>query len=142
MRDEFSGQRGSDIPDAGYSSRRQKETSDAIMFFLRHLERNRILLLHIVVKGQDEFVKITSRIWRGLLVDKELLQRTYDWLKEQAGFDPEGQLLALQLMQGTQRRQSWDFRKVTAEQLRNQRRKIMAELRREQAKPRITYSRH
>lgn len=69
-----------DLPDAGYSSRRQKETTDAIMFFLRGVERNRPLLLDLVLGGRAKWRRVAGRVWRGLLIDGDLLNTIYGYM--------------------------------------------------------------
>ena len=103
MRDEFSGERLPDIPNAGYSTRREREASDAIMFLMRGLERNREWLLRVVCEGREKWRKTTRAIWRGLLPDTELHQiidDMYAHLVLQAGPNPTEQLEVVAAMAG------------------------------------------
>src|SRR5262245_50577613 len=84
-----------DLPHAGYASRRQKETSDAIMFFMRQVERNRWLLLSIVVDGIDKWRKTAGTVWKGLLINQEILDSIFRYFIVQAGPNPAEQLLIL-----------------------------------------------
>lgn len=140
MIDEFSGQRLPDLPNAGYASNRAKETSDALMIFLRMVERNRMLLLRLVIDGPDKFVKIGRQVWRGLLIDRDLLLATYHWLRLNAGENPEMQLLNLEQAAYARERMSWDQRQRTRVALMKETAQLQAELLREQRKPRKTYS--
>lgn len=88
MTDEFAGQRLDDLPDAGFSTKREKETSDAIMFLLRAIERDRIWLLSIVIDGPDKFVDLILKQYTGLLVDRQLALTMYHYLAQQAGAFP------------------------------------------------------
>lgn len=88
-----------DIPNAGYSTRRQRETTDAICFFMRGVERKRELLLDIVIDGREKWRGVASRVWRGLLIDKALLDSIYDYFVLQAGKDPVAQRETLRLME-------------------------------------------
>lgn len=44
-----------DLPNVGYATMREKAGSDAIMLFMRKVERDRLLLLTIVTKGIREW---------------------------------------------------------------------------------------
>ena len=77
-----------DLPHAGYSTRRQKETSDAIMFFMRGVERNRLLLLDIVLDGPEKWIKTAGRVWRGLVINPDVLMSIYRYFVIQAGDHP------------------------------------------------------
>ena len=81
-----------DLPDAGYSTIRQKQTTDAIMFFMRGVERNRKLLLGIVCDGKRKWRTTAGRVWRGLLVNTEILDSIYQYFCWQAGRHPRQQL--------------------------------------------------
>lgn len=119
MSDPIRASRLGDLPDAGYATKRQKETSDAIMFFMRGVERDRMLLLAIVVDGVDKWVKTAGNVWRGLLIDRDLLVSIYRYFEAQAGANPAGQLLILHGHQTQAKREAWDKRqstKVQAEQ--------------------------
>lgn len=77
MRDEFAGQRLPDLPNDGYSTRREKALSDEVMYFIRGCERNRRLLLKIIAGGKDRFRKIARKAWSHLRVDTELCDAVY-----------------------------------------------------------------
>ena len=129
-----------DLPDAGYATRRQKETSDAIMFWLRGVERNRPLLLSIVIDGVDKWHKVAGSVWRGLLIDREILDSVFSFMVRLAGENPAQQLLILHGMQQEAARTAWDKRKVTRDALRKARNLDMSDLMREQSKPRKLYN--
>jgi len=95
VQDEFSSERLPDLPNAGYSTRREKLTTDAIMYFMRGVERNRPLLLDIVLDGRAKFRRVAGHTWRGLLINTELLDSIYAYFVLQAGPQPEAQREAL-----------------------------------------------
>ena len=63
-----------DIPNVGYATNRAKQTTDAIMFFMRGVERDRVKLLDIVINGVERFVRIARVELRGAAVDEDVLQ--------------------------------------------------------------------
>lgn len=69
-----------DLPNVGYSTRRDREGSDAIMDFVRKTERNRVLLLQIVVDGSAKWRKMAGDIWRGSAIDREAVDEIYRYL--------------------------------------------------------------
>ena len=103
MRDEFVGFRLPDLPTAGYSTRRQKELTDAVMFFIRSTERNRPYLLEIVLDGRDKFRRVGQSAWRHLKVDHDLCDAVYGYLVLLAGENPRAQYETLQAMGLTSR---------------------------------------
>ncbi len=120
MSDPLSASRLGDLPDAGYATKRQRETSDAIMFFMRDVERNRVLLLSIVVDGIDQWRKVGARAWKGLLIDRDLLDSIYRGFPvgallfwQQAGVNPAEQLLILIGQAEQAKRAAWDKRAST-----------------------------
>ena len=114
MSDALAASRLPDLPNAGYSGRRAKETSDALMFWMRNIERNRPLLLSVVVDGLDKWLKVSGSIWKGLLIDRELLTRTFDYMCQMAGPNPAEQLLILHGQMQQAERARWDARVRTA----------------------------
>ena len=74
----------SDIPDAGYSTHKQKEASDSIMLFMRGCERDRMTLLNIVLGGLPMWRKTARTIWRSLLIDDAILDAIYHYFELQA----------------------------------------------------------
>jgi len=121
-----------DLPDAGYASRRQKETSDAIMHFMRKVERERMLLLGIVLDGPVKWRKVAARVWRGLLISPEILESIFRYFTAQAGPNPAAQYLILAGQQQQRTRARWDGRKRTQARLRKELRTSLSELRRDQ----------
>ena len=89
-----------DLPNAGYSTRRQRELTDVICDFMRQTERNRILLLTIVIEGKQKWRKMAGDIWRGMRIgeDHQLLDSIYDYFTLQA-CKPRTQRLLLRAAQ-------------------------------------------
>jgi hypothetical protein len=88
-----------DIPHAGYSTIRQKQASDAVMFFLRGVERDRELLLTIVIDGREKWRKTAGKVWRGLLIDQDIIDSVFYYMILLSGPDPYGQRETLRQIQ-------------------------------------------
>lgn len=75
-----------DLPNAGYATTRAKELTDTIQEFMRQTERNRLLLLTIVIEGKATWRKRAQDIWRGHRIgeDHQLLDSIYDYFTLQA----------------------------------------------------------
>jgi hypothetical protein len=123
-----------DLPNAGYASYRQKETTDAICFFMRGVERNRVLLLSIVIDGIDKWRKTAGGVWRGLLIDRDILDSIFRYFIAQAGPNPAQQLLILNGMAEQEKRARWDKRDSTKITLQKQLRSALADLKHAQKK--------
>ncbi len=84
-----------DLPNAGYSTQREKALSDSVMMFMRDIERDRIRLLTIVIEGRDKWRKVAGEIWRGLRIgeDISLLDDIYFYFTLQAGTLPQAKAL-------------------------------------------------
>lgn len=98
-RDQFADSRLPDLPTAGYATTRERQLTDAIMMFIRDAERDRLLLLDIVVKGKEAFRKIAKKAWKHLKADASFADAVYGYLVLLAGENPEGQrdmLIALE----------------------------------------------
>ncbi len=129
-----------DLPNAGYSTYRQKQTSDLVMFWLRQIERERKLLLLIVLDGWDKWRKTAGKAWdlnkggRSTAMTDDLLQLVWRYMVKLAGDNPASQLL---ILEGQERRDAlhWDFRKATAQALVKAQIDAQMELDREQRKP-------
>lgn len=96
-----------DLPSTGLdlSTKRGQETHDAIMLFMRGVERQRAWLLQIVIGGRVQWHKIAGQVWsvnsgqRALHITRDLLDQMFDYFVRQAGPDPEQQLETLQLVE-------------------------------------------
>lgn len=93
--DEFADSRLPDLPTAGYATKREKQLTDAIMFFIRDAERDRLYLLSMVCDGVEKFVGTFTKAYRYLRADKELAEAVFGYLVLLAGNDPSGQRDAL-----------------------------------------------
>lgn len=93
-----------DLPNAGYSTQRERELTDMIMDFMRQTERNRLLLLTIVIEGKQLWRKHAQSIWRGMRIgeDHQLLDSIYDYFTLQA-CRPRTQRLLLTAAQNPQK---------------------------------------
>ncbi len=57
-----------DLPNAGYATTREKQLSDAVMQFIRSIERDRLRLLTIVLEGRERWRTVAQGTWRGLRI--------------------------------------------------------------------------
>ncbi len=132
MADPLSASRLPDLPNAGYATHRQKETTDAIMFFMRNMERNRPLLLSIVVDGVEKWRKVAGGVWKGLLIDREILDSIFRYFVQQAGPNPAQQLLILHGQMQQAEREKWDKRSRTKREATKALSDSLSDLKREQ----------
>lgn len=105
-KDEFADKRLPDIPNAGYSTPREKELSDAVMFFVRGAERDRLWLLSMVCDGKGKFRSVMLKAWKYLKVDEDLIDSIYGYLELLAGPYPtlqRDQLLRMNHLSPVQR---------------------------------------
>jgi hypothetical protein len=71
-----------DLPIVGYATERQKRGTDAIMVFLREIERERLRLLTIVCEGLDRWrVVARSAFGRSMNVDDEAICAMFRYLE-------------------------------------------------------------
>jgi hypothetical protein len=103
-----------DLPDAGFATRRQRELSDAIMFLIRGLERDRLLLLEVVINGKLMWRKRFKKAYRVIGADDEFADAVFGYLRLLAGENPEAEKAKLQLALSQQQESSWDKRLRTA----------------------------
>jgi hypothetical protein len=75
-----------DLPNAGYATHREKSLSDAVMQFMRDVERDRLRLLTIVLAGRTRWRQVAQSVWRGVRIgeDHQLLDAIYDYFTLQA----------------------------------------------------------
>lgn len=123
-----------DLPNAGFSTWKQQLTSDMITFFMRGVERNRLLLLSIVIDGIDKWRKTAGKEWKGLLIDRDLLDSIFRYFVLQAGPNPAQQLLILHGQQELAQRTQFDRRTKTRVQIQKAQRQALADLARAQGK--------
>ena len=89
-----------DLPNAGYATTREKELSDAMMFYLRGLERegaegDRRLLLMMVIEGFDTWRPIAAKAFRGHRISDDELRQVFAYMVKMAGPNPQQQLAQL-----------------------------------------------
>ena len=92
-----------DLPNAGYATKRERELTDAIMLFMRKVERDRLFLLHIVVEGREKFASVVLKEYRGLGLGDRLVDKIFDYFSKQAWAHPREQLEALERMTNRER---------------------------------------
>lgn len=75
-----------DLPNAGYATLREKQLTDAVMQFMREIERDRARLLTIVIEGKAKWRMCAVEVWGALRVDQDhqLLDSIYDYFTLQA----------------------------------------------------------
>lgn len=70
-----------DLPNVGYATEREKRGSDQIMTFLRDTERNRFLLLTIVLEGRAAWCKKAGAVFKaGMDLPSEALDEMYNYM--------------------------------------------------------------
>ena len=84
-----------DLPNAGYSSPKQKALSDAIMVSIRGWERERHVLLMMVIEGEELFRARCRKGWAAWRPDEDLLREVWAYVKRLAGPNPQQQLANL-----------------------------------------------
>jgi hypothetical protein len=99
MRDEFAASRLPDLPNDGYSTRREKALSDEVMFYLRDTERDRLQLVSTVCGGREKFRRVVKKAWRHLKCDDEMADAVFGYLVLLAGPNPELQLEELKKLE-------------------------------------------
>lgn len=127
MSDKFAAERLPDLPNAGYATERQRATSDLVMFWLRAIERDRLMLLSIVVDGKEKWRKVAGSAWhlnrasRSTAVTTDLLDQVWAYMVLLAGPNPAEQLLILMAQLQERERAQWDHRTRT----KTERRKLL-----------------
>lgn len=135
MHDDFAASRLPDLPNAGYSSPKQKATSDLVMFWLRNIERERLMLLQIVVDGRAKWRRVAGKAWglhsggRVGAMSTELLDKVFDYMVQLAGVNPAEQLLTLMQMRKERYIDQYDFRLTRHSVGRRQLESALADLR-------------
>ncbi len=133
-------QRLPDLPTAGYSTPLQRELTDACMFLIRGLERDRLLLLEVVLHGQTLWRKRFKSAFRAIKADDEFADAVFGYLVLLAGPNPHDQKARLELLSGQQATTSWDKRLNTRLRLARDRKDLEMDILRESLKPRKVYS--
>lgn len=83
-----------DLPNAGYSTTRQREASDAMMICLRALERDRLALLMIVFEGREKWRGLARKAY-GTLLSHDEIEEMYQVMSAWAGENVLGQMTAI-----------------------------------------------
>ena len=129
-----------DLPNAGYQTPLQRELSDAMMFLIRGMERDRLLLLETVIKGKSLWRKRFKYAFKAIKADDEFADAVFGYLSLLAGADPEAQKARLELQSQHQQTTSWDKRLMTKLRLARDRKDLEMDIIRESLKPRKVYS--
>lgn len=114
MSDPIAASRLPNLPDAGYSTRLQRELTDAIMFLIRGLERDRLLLLEVVLAGKTKWRKAFTGAYRAIKADNDFADAVFGYLVLLAGPNPEASKARLELALKHRQQQVWDKRLTTA----------------------------
>lgn len=120
----------------------QRELSDAMMFLLRGLERDRLCLLEVVIKGQTYWRKRFKSAFRAIKADDEFADAVFGYLVLLAGPDPVAQKARLEMTMAQQQMTSWDKRLNTRLRLARDRKDLEMDIIRESLKPKRIYSKH
>jgi hypothetical protein len=123
-----------DVVNNGYATRKEREASDALMMIMRAYERNRPLLLTIVVDGIREWRRVARPQFRPFGVTDEKIDEMFSTFVAWAGVNPAMQLLQLQGVEQIAKTTLWDRRERTQRSLIEGLRAAKKELRAEQRK--------
>lgn len=140
MSDPLSHSRLPDLPNAGFHTKAQRELSDAMMFLIRGMERDRFLLLETVIKGQSLWRKRFRSAFKAVKADDEFADAVFGYLVLLAGPDPQAQKARLGLLSAHQQTTSWDKRLMTKLRLARDRKDLEMDILRESLKPKRIYS--
>ncbi len=140
MRDPFFHSRLPDLPNAGYATRQEKALSDVMMELIRGLERDRLLLLEVVIKGKVLWRKRFVKAYRHIKADAEFADAVFGYLVLLAGSNPEAQKARLELANTQGAETAWDKRLRTLMRQAKDRKGLEMDIVRESLKPRKTYS--
>ena len=142
MGDPFHASRLPDIPDAGYQTPLQRELSDAVMFLLRGMERDRLLLLEVVIQGRSAWRKRFTSAFLAIKADDEMADAVFGYLLLLAGpEDAHAQKARLELLAG-QQATSWDKRLNTRLRMARDHKSLEMDILKESLKPRRIYGKH
>lgn len=131
-----------DLPHAGYQTRLQRELSDAIMFLIRGLERDRLLLLEAVIHGKALWRKRFMAAYRAIKADEAIADAVFGYLVLLAGPDPQAQKARLELLGQQRAVTAYDKRIRTAIRHAKDRQSLDMDILRESLKPRRIYFKH
>src|SRR5678815_640197 len=135
MTDALAASRLPDLPNAGYATRTQKALSDAMQELIRGLERDRLLLLEIVIAGHKLWRKRFKGAYRSIKADDELADAVFGYLVLLAGPNPDAQKAILEGVLRQQQQQTWDKRLSTVLKFSKERRDLKEAIDRELRKP-------
>jgi len=133
--DPYASSRLPDLPNAGYQTRMQRELSDAIMFLLRGMERDRLLLLETVIHGRVTWRKRFTKAFRAIKADDEFADAVFGYLVLLAGANPEAQKAQLLQQASQQQVTAYDKRLATAMKFARDRKDLQMDIVRESLKP-------
>ncbi len=144
MSDQFASSRLPDLPNGGFATPAQREISDAIMFLIRGLERDRLLLLEIVIAGKLKWRKHFNMAYRAIKADNEAADAVFGYLRLLAGDEPTwaGQKAQLEQMQQHQMIRRWDKRFRTLVSQVKDVKMLDLDILKESLKPSKVYSKH
>lgn len=114
-------------PNAGYATSAQKLLSDSINQLITDLERNRLLLLEVVIGGKARFRRHFKAAYRFAKADDEAADAVFGYLEllgKRGGDDLQAQKARLEMAAQHARRQRWDHRLRTALALSKDRRAL------------------
>jgi hypothetical protein len=131
MSDSLQASRLPDLPVAGYSTRKQRELTDAIMFLIRGFERERLLLLETVILGRELWRKRFIKAFRVIGADEEFADAVFGYFVLLAGPNPEAQKAILEGQQRQLAQQQWDKRRSTQDVFAKANRELHANIRKE-----------
>ena len=142
MSDPLSHSRLPDLPHAGYGSAKARELSDAMMFLLRGMERDRPLLLETVIQGQMLWRKRFVKAFRVIHADTDFADAVFGYLVLLAGPNPHAQQAILQGQAQQAAVTRWDKRLSTLMRGAKDAQSLLKDIQREQQRPTRIYGKH
>lgn len=139
MADPIAASRLPDLPNAGYATKAQKELTDAVMFLIRGIERDRLFLLEVVLQGKWLWRKRFVHEFKAIKADDDLADAVFGYLVLLAGPNPEAQQAILEGQMRQQAVEAYDKRLATKLKGAKNYREILEDIKRESLKPRKVY---
>lgn len=134
MSDPLRASRLPELPNAGYRTKAERELSDAMMFLIRGLERNRLLLLEVVIGGPRVWRQRFKAAYKAIQADDTFADAVFGYLVLLAGPNPAAQKARLELALRQQQTQSWDKRIRTLMAQSKDTRALLEAIQRDEAK--------
>jgi len=109
------------------------------MFLIRGMERDRLLLLQVVLDGQFTWRKRFLNAYKVIHADEEFSDAVFRYLVILAGPNPDGQKAILEGLEQQRQRETWDKRLSTLLTYSKDRQNLEDAINKELRKPKRAY---